>query len=118
MRAMLGAFASSCVQLRFGADIGSGLDSALRHYDQRLRSSDAPLGLSRELDFRPERPLVEVAAELSPPTAALLEEHSRRLDVDCQLLLNHAVIVYLAELDRRPIQQCGARKRGCPPLGR
>jgi hypothetical protein len=120
VRAILGAFASSRAQERFGADIATGLEAAVRHYERCLRSNSALVALPpRAFAAEPDLPVIETDFELSPVSTTLLEAESSRLGVDPQLLLNHAVLVYLAHLDRRARRrESGGRMRGRPPLGR
>jgi hypothetical protein len=99
MRVALGEFACFCVASRFGADIGSGIESAARYYSRKLGSeagADARLRLPRRLDS----PFVELDVPLEAEVVDRLEREALVRSVDVQQLLNHAVFVYFAELDR------------------
>jgi hypothetical protein len=115
---VLGSFTVARIHER-SADLEPVLDAALGHY--RRRSEDdperplPPTSIAEALDL----PLVEVEVDLAPATAAALESESRRLHVDSDLVLNHAVLLYLADLDRQERRpRCGGRNRGPSPLGR
>lgn len=99
MRVALGEFACFCVASRFGADLGCGIQSAARHYSRKL-SSQAETGSRLRLPKRLDRPFVEVDVPLDAEVVARLEREAMVRSVDVQQLLNHAVFVYFAELDR------------------
>jgi hypothetical protein len=72
-----------------------------------------------DLDAAVDPPLVEIEVDLSPGSSRLVDAESRRLGVERRFVLNHVVLLYLADLDRRTrLRQCGARKRGHSTLGR
>lgn len=99
MRVALGEFACFCVVSRFGADIGFGIQSAARYYSRRL-SSQAESVPEGSLPKRLDRPFVELDVPIDTDVADRLEREARVRAVDVQQLLNHAVFVYFAELDR------------------
>lgn len=99
MRVALGEFACFCVASRFGADLGFGIESAARYYSRKL-SSQAEAAPRTRLPKRLESPFVELDVPIEAEVAARLEEEARTRSVDVQQLLNHAVFVYFAELDR------------------
>lgn len=115
MKAVLGAFAVTRARERLG-DLDSVLDAAMRNYRRRLGADPdfppPPPTLAAALD----PPRLEVEIELSPVGAALLEAESRRLGIETRLLLNHAVLLYLADLDRP--RECHERKGEQPTLGK
>ncbi|MCW2988717.1 MAG: hypothetical protein JWM24_1655 [Solirubrobacterales bacterium] len=99
MRVALGEFACFCIASRFGADVGMGIQSAARYYSRKLASCGVPppgLRLSRCLDS----PLIELDVPIEDEIVERLEREARSRSVDVQLLLNHAVFVYFADLDR------------------
>jgi hypothetical protein len=99
MRVALGEFACFCVANRFGADLGCGIQSAARYYSRKLASpaASAPrLGLPRRL----ENPFVELEVPIDAEVRDRLELEAQIRSVDVQQLLNHAVFVYFADLDR------------------
>jgi hypothetical protein len=85
MKVALGEFACFCLASRFGPDLGSGIQSAARYYSRRLASQVGSMPRGR-LPKRLERPFLEREAVVR--------------SVDVQQLLNHAVFVYFAEIDR------------------
>lgn len=99
MKVALGEFACFCVASRFGADIGCGIQSAARYYSRKLASQAASAPRS-QLPKRLERPYVELDVPIDPEVADRLEREAAMRAVDVQQLLNHAVFVYFAELDR------------------
>ncbi len=101
MKVVLGKFACFCVETRFGADISSGVQSAFRHYSRRLRSSTPPVAIPGFRRGRAlERPLTELEVAVEPEIEDRLEREARDNAVDLQQIFNHAVFVYLADLDR------------------
>jgi hypothetical protein len=99
MRVALGEFACFCVASRFGADLGFGIQSATRYYSRKL-ASPAGVGPRLRLPRRLENPFVELEVSIDPEVRDRLEREARDRSVDVQQLLNHAVFVYFAELDR------------------
>jgi len=99
MRVALGEFACFCVASRFGADLGFGVQSAARYYSRWLGSPAEQAPRSR-LPKRLESPFVELDVPIEAEVADRLEREARVRSVDLQQLLNHAVFVYFAELDR------------------
>lgn len=99
MRVALGEFACFCVASRFGADLGFGIESAARYYSRKLAAQAEAAPHSR-LPKRLESPFVELDVPIEPEVADRLEREALVRSVDVQQLLNHAVFVYFAELDR------------------
>jgi hypothetical protein len=101
MRVALGEFACFCVASRFGADLGFGIESAARYYSRKLGSQAEPEPAPRSrLPKRLESPFVELDVPIDAEVAERLEREAMVRSVDVQQLLNHAVFVYFAELDR------------------
>jgi hypothetical protein len=99
MRVALGEFACFCVTSRFGADLGFGIEAAARYYSRKL-SSAAESAPRQKLPKRLENPFVELDVPIEAEVVERLEREARVRSVDVQQLLNHAVFVYFAELDR------------------
>ncbi|MGN6586619.1 MAG: hypothetical protein ACTHKT_03990 [Solirubrobacterales bacterium] len=99
MRVALGEFACFCVANRFGADLVCGIQSAARYYSRKLASPADP-GPRLRLPRRPENPFVELDVPIDAEIRDRLEREARVRSVDIQQLLNHAVFVYFADLDR------------------
>lgn len=99
MRVALGEFACICVASRFGPDLGFGIQSAARYYSRKL-GSPAMGGVRPRLPKRLENPFIELEVAIEPEVADRLEREASVRAVDVQQLLNHAVFVYFAELDR------------------
>jgi hypothetical protein len=99
MRVALGEFACFCVASRFGADLGIGIQSAARYYSRKLASPADP-GPRLRLPKRLENPFVELDVPIDAEVLERLEREARVRSVDVQQLLEHAVFVYFADLDR------------------
>jgi hypothetical protein len=99
MRVALGEFACFCVASRFGPDLGSGIQSAARYYSRRLASQVESAPRPR-LPKRLEKPFVELDVPIDDEVVRRLEREAVVRSVDVQQLLNHAVFVYFAEVDR------------------
>lgn len=99
MRVALGEFACFCVASRFGADLGVGIQSAARHYSRKL-SSQAESAPRSRLPKPLDEPFLELDVPIDSEVAERLEREALVRSVDVQQLLNHAVFVYFAELDR------------------
>ena len=99
MKVALGEFACFCVASRFGADLGFGIEAAARYYSRKL-SSQAESAPRSRLPKRLESPFIELDVPLEAEVAERLEREALVRSVDVQQLLNHAVFVYFAELDR------------------
>jgi hypothetical protein len=99
MRVALGEFACFCVASRFGPDLGSGIQSAARFYSRRLASQVGSAPRAR-LPKRLEKPFVELDVPIDDEVVERLEREAMVRSVDVQQLLNHAVFVYFAEIDR------------------
>lgn len=99
MKVALGEFACFCVASRFGADLGFGIQSAARYYSRKLGSQAESVPRSR-LPKRLQTPFVELDVSLDPEVVERLEHEALVRAVDVQQLLNHAIFVYFAELDR------------------
>jgi hypothetical protein len=118
MEIVLGAFTSRSVESALGPDLGSGVRLAVRRYVRRLTagSAVAPVAvpaLGAELD----PPAVTVEFDLEPTAVLVLEEEARRCGTDVRQIVRHAVLVYLADLDRGH-EGCRKRRRCRPPLRR
>jgi hypothetical protein len=103
----LGYFATCAMQARVGTDLAQGVREAVKHYSRRLESGRKPLALPPFLgsDDAPEEELaLEVA--IGPETEATLEREADRQHATPQQILRHAVLTYLADLDRdgRPLR--------------
>jgi len=99
MRVALGEFACFCVASRFGADLGVGIQSAARYYSRKLAGPSNP-GPSLRLPKRLENPFVEFDVPLDAEVVERLEREARARSVEVQQLLEQAVYVYFADLDR------------------
>jgi hypothetical protein len=99
MRVELGKFACFCLESRFGSDLTSGVQSAARYYSRQLQSSSGR-SPNRVRHLRAEGPIVEVEVALDEEVLGPLEVEARSRSVDVQQILNHAVLVYMADLDR------------------
>ncbi len=100
MKIPLGTFACNGIKANLDADIAAGVRAALSDFTQRLESGRAPVGLLRT-------PLEPISAEqamvdlrLDERSWQLLRREARRQGTTVSQLSAHAVLVYLADLDR------------------
>lgn len=101
MRVVLGTFACTGIEAFVGRDIAAGVQAALRHYTGRDELDRGP----DEFPRLPEYPLCRSGAELElsvdPEIEAALEREARNSGgVSMDQLVAHAVLAYLADLDR------------------
>lgn len=102
MKVVLGTFACFCIENRLGLDLATGLQHALRHYVRRLESARRPVPLPAfSCDRVPaeERGAAEFELAVEPEVEAALLRESRAQEVSIEQLFDHAVFVYLADLD-------------------
>jgi hypothetical protein len=100
MKIMLGTFGCACMEARFGSDLSTGVQVAMRHYTRRLRSARKPIPIPRffgEGAQQGER--IELEVPFEPEVQETLEREARKREVLLDQLLSHAVFVYLADLD-------------------
>jgi hypothetical protein len=128
MRIALGTFARSAIEARLGPDLGISVGAALLHYGRRLRSGPAPVAFPR---FRREErslsvPDLEVELTMDAATRSALEREGERQGTSVGQLAAHAVLVYLADLDKaigagadsRRVSGQGRPRLGVAPRGR
>lgn len=124
MKVALNTFARSGIEARSGCDLVAGVQAALREYARCLRSGRKVPEFPRFLRESPMTPMTrsEVNLELSvdPEIEEALEQEARESQgVSVEQLAGHAVLVYLADLDRAAApEQCGALLRPRRPLAR
>jgi hypothetical protein len=102
MKVALDTFSRSGIEARLGGDMAAGVQAALRHYTQRLGSGRKLPEFPR---FRRESPLRRSGADLElavdPEILEALEQKARESrGVSVEQLAAHAVLVYLADLDK------------------
>ncbi|HEX8959449.1 MAG TPA: hypothetical protein VF770_06465 [Solirubrobacterales bacterium] len=100
MKVVLGTFACFCIENRLGLDLSTGLQQALRHYARRLESATTPVALPRfSRDQVSDGQASEFELPVEPEIEAMLMRESRAQEVPIEQLLDHAVFVYMADLD-------------------
>jgi hypothetical protein len=102
----LGTFAREELQARFGDDVAAGVQMALELYARRLASGAPPAGFPnfrRRLLADPSWAELELSVDLG--TRRTLKGEARRAGVTVEQLVVHAVLVYLADLDRAAGQE-------------
>jgi hypothetical protein len=101
VRIALGTFACSGIKAHVGGDIEAAVDAALLHYTQGLKSGRAPIELPRFCRREVDPQDAEVALDLTVDRECeeLLEREAARQASTVSRLANHAVLIYLAELD-------------------
>lgn len=100
----LGEFTRSGLERHLGHDLAAGVRIAAAHYAARLRSGRAPLPPASFLPgLNTPSGGVQVELTLLREDSAVLEREAERLGVKPGRLLVHAVLAYLAEIERRDI---------------
>jgi len=98
----LGSFALSSFQSIFGSDIGRGIQQACLHYARRLRSNRKPQPVPAF--YEPgsgDGATIPIEIALAGPVSEELKVEADRQHVPLDRLLQHAALVYLADLDPR-----------------
>jgi hypothetical protein len=96
LRVSLGTFACSCIEARFGEDIGTAVETALDRYADRIesRTRDLPMPLfwfGRDTS----EAQVELDVQVDSRKRRLFEVEARRQDLTIEQLLTHAVFLCL-----------------------
>lgn len=94
----IGTFLAYAIQTA-GGDPKALVSSALVHYQDALEGEQPPLGVPALL-AAPVRHLAEIDLPIEPSLEKLLRLEAARQKVTVESLLNHAVFLYLADLDR------------------
>lgn len=98
MRVALDNYACTGIEAEVGPDVPGAVRTAIFHYAYKLKAGRPPIGVPRFLGRRPtESAAFEVV--LSGETAELFELEATRQGASLGELVNHSVLVYLAELD-------------------
>lgn len=106
MKVVLSTFACNGIEAFLGRDIDAGVQAALRHYTRRKASSDRtrtapafPRFLSGSKD---DCSGADLELAVDPEIQAVLEREARESSgVSLEQVATHAVLVYLADLDRQ-----------------
>src|SRR5262249_52003623 len=102
MKIALGTFARSSIETHMGGDVTAGVQVALRHYARRLSSGWKPPdfpSFRREASLRRSDTALELTVD--PEVEEALEREARACSgVSVEQLAAHAVLVYLADMDR------------------
>lgn len=91
---------------RVSSDLAAGIRAAVKHYRRRLESACQPLGLPPRLSSKPaSHPATSIDVWLGTEAEEAVKLEAVRLHVTPQDVLSHAVLTYLADLDRadRPL---------------
>jgi hypothetical protein len=112
MRVTLGTFASSEIWSRPGAKVSQEVLLALREYAEKLRTGQVPIGIPTFCRDEPQRE-AELSLDLivDKETKLVLEREAERQGTTVNRLATHAVLIYLADLDRRLGTVSGVRVR-------
>jgi len=97
----LGTFACNGIEAFLDADVTACVRAALSDFTQRLESGGAPIDLpGASLEAGSAEPATSVEITLDEHGWRLLRGEARRQGTTVSRLSAHAVLVYLAELDR------------------
>jgi hypothetical protein len=113
MRVALDNFARSGIEAQIGPDIPGAVRTAVFHYAYKLKAGRRPIEIPRFLRSRaPEESKSAFDIALDGEAASLLELEAARQGAALSELVNHSVLVYLAELDF--LSAAAARGTGMP----
>jgi hypothetical protein len=97
----LGTFACNGIEAYLDADIATGVRAALSDFTQRLASGTCPVNVPRApLGADLTEPATAVDLSLDERSWQLLRHEARRQGTTVSQLSAHAVLAYLADLDR------------------
>jgi hypothetical protein len=109
MKVTLGPFARSGIESQAGANLVETVETAVRHYTDKVTSRRSPLpypqflGSDTSQDFGTPTSvageLEEIELRLDSETEAVLRREAMRYDTDVNAIAVHSVMIYLAELD-------------------
>lgn len=102
MKVTLGTFASKGIWSRPGAKVSKEVLLALREYAEQLRSGQRPIGMPAFCCEEPQREAtLSLDLLVDKETTLVLEREAKRQGTTVDRLATHAVLIYLADLDRR-----------------
>jgi hypothetical protein len=108
LKVVIGPFALWGIRAQLGSDVGAGIETALSHYARRLKSGMPPREVPRflrtpfdESDPVRSRPeggrTFHVAVDRE--TEAVLEREASRQGTSIDRLVDHTVMVFLADME-------------------
>jgi hypothetical protein len=100
MKVALGTFARNGIEALLGVDLASGVRAALNDFTQRIDSGRPPLALPQMVGEGAAGGSPAVDLDLDDHTWLVLRREAARQGASVAQLTTHAVLVYLAELDR------------------
>lgn len=110
MKVRLGKFGRFSLERQLAMDPAVCIQAALLHYTLRLRSGTKPVAPPRflpDLGSFGRPPAIELS--VAPELEAALKLEARRHDVSLDRVLQHALYVFIADLDAA--SEAGARQR-------
>ncbi len=115
MKVSLGEFGSAAIADDARSGLAHGVEAALIHYVGQLETGRAALRLPRFRRRAPAtEPAVKVELDLDAKLVAALEGESRRQQVALDRLLDHAVLVYVADCGSRRVVDQPIASGWCP----
>ena len=100
MKVRLCTFASNGAESELGPDLAKTVRAALSHYSDKLRSGRPPVPPPRFVigtERKHEAKTLDLV--VAPEVERALRREAARQGVDLDLLADHSVLLYLAELD-------------------
>jgi hypothetical protein len=108
MKVSFGKFVRTSIEAQLGADLESTARMAVVHYERRLKSHWPPVGPPT---FLPEANEIDAEAlelPVDPEMEEFLAREARRNRVTVEEILAHALLVYLADVDKASLQGVAA----------
>lgn len=113
IRVALDNFARTGIEAQIGPDVPKGVRTAIFHYAYKLKAGRRPIEIPRFLRKQAaEEPRASFELTLDGEAASLLELEAARQEATLSEMINHTVMVYLAELDF--LSAAAARGTGVP----
>jgi hypothetical protein len=95
----LGNFTRNAMEGRLGSDLPSGIRAAVKHYRRRLESARKPLAVPSFLRRAAGSSGGSFEVAIGADAEATVEREAVRQHVTPQQVLDHAILIYLADME-------------------
>jgi hypothetical protein len=100
MKVSLGEFACAGIRAQMGGDFTAGVETAVLHYTGKIKAGRPPIEMPRFNSGSEKRaPELVLDVRFAPEVEELLKQEASRQEGSVEELVEHAVLVYLAQLD-------------------